>query len=115
MPRAGTNTGASREYGERVVGFSADSSVWYTWQSTINGLVNVTLGGSSFDTVLAVYGSGTSVSTIEKARARVHWSGSAKRIVTVLDCSATVLNPFGCGGVLLTCCQCRCLLATRNS
>ena len=69
MTFTGTNVDTSREYGERAArpaGVTADNTVWYTWQSTINGLVTVTLDGSQFDTLLALYNDIGTVSTIRQ-------------------------------------------------
>ena len=62
----GTNVAASHEYGETAASGAASSSVWFSWTSTNNGRFNVTLEGSRFDTVLAVYSDGADVSTISQ-------------------------------------------------
>src|SRR5215213_4150362 len=46
----------TREAGEPVhVGFEGDKSIWYTWQSSVNGQATFDTIGSNFDTTLAVY------------------------------------------------------------
>jgi C1A family cysteine protease len=60
----GRNTGASAESGEpNHAGFTARKSVWWNWTAPASGPVFVGTGGSSFDTVLAVY-TGSSVSAL---------------------------------------------------
>jgi len=52
----GSNVNATREPGEPLhVGFLGDKSIWYTWQSTMNGQATFDTIGSNFDTTLAVY------------------------------------------------------------
>jgi Lysyl oxidase len=53
---AGLNTSATRESGEpNHAGTSGTNSVWFTWQSPTNGLVQFDTAGSNFDTLLALY------------------------------------------------------------
>lgn len=60
----GRNTGASAEPGEpNHAGFTARKSVWWNWTAPASGPVVVGTGGSSFDTLLAVY-TGSSVSAL---------------------------------------------------
>ena len=65
----GNNEDATRESGEPlhadVVG---GTSVWYKWQAPRNGQFIFSLGGSDFDTLLAVY-TGTSVTSLTKIAA----------------------------------------------
>ena len=61
---SGNNIGATKESGEpNHAGKPGGSSVWYTWQAPAKGIANFRTGGSSIDTLLAVY-SGTSVSNL---------------------------------------------------
>lgn len=60
----GRNTGASAQSGEpNHAGFTARKSVWWNWTAPTSGPVFVGTGGSSFDTLLAVY-TGSSVSAL---------------------------------------------------
>jgi hypothetical protein len=50
------NGGAARETGEPLhAGNAGGHSLWWTWTAPSNGPVTVATGGSSFDTLLAVY------------------------------------------------------------
>jgi hypothetical protein len=61
---SGSNVGATKEAGEpEHAGNAGGKSVWYTWTAPTSGKVTIDTGGSSFDTLLAVY-TGTSVSTL---------------------------------------------------
>jgi hypothetical protein len=58
------NTGASKEPGEPDhAGNWGGASVWFRWTAPTNSIVNIDTHGSSFDTLLAVYG-GNSLSTL---------------------------------------------------
>ena len=60
----GTNANATREVGERFhASFFSDKSIWYAWQSTVNGTATFDTVGSNFDTTLAIY-TGTSVDQV---------------------------------------------------
>ncbi|HKG81189.1 MAG TPA: NF038122 family metalloprotease, partial [Pyrinomonadaceae bacterium] len=50
------NVNATREFGEPLhAGLLGDKSIWYTWQSSVNGQATFDTIGSNFDTTLAVY------------------------------------------------------------
>ena len=52
----GNNFGATLEHGEpQHANKDAQKSVWVAWQPTASGIATVSLTGSSFDTLLAVY------------------------------------------------------------
>jgi hypothetical protein len=60
----GNNSGATLESGEpQHANKDAGQSVWISWQPTVNGIATISLAGSSFDTLLAVY-TGTSLSAL---------------------------------------------------
>jgi hypothetical protein len=62
----GINMGATRENGEpNHAGAISVNSVWYRWHAPRSGSYTFTLGGSRFNTLLAVY-TGTSVSSLTK-------------------------------------------------
>jgi Divergent InlB B-repeat domain/Bacterial Ig domain len=64
-----TNTFASKEPGEpKHANNSASKSLWWAWTAPVNGTVSLNTGGSSFDTVLAVY-IGDSVSNLTSVAA----------------------------------------------
>jgi len=53
---SGSNTNATTETGEPVhVGYGREESVWWRYEATATGTVDVDTSGSNFDTVLAVY------------------------------------------------------------
>jgi hypothetical protein len=52
----GSNAGATSEPGEPThAGKPGGRSVWIAWQPAVSGVVTMSLSGSSFDTLLAVY------------------------------------------------------------
>jgi hypothetical protein len=52
----GSNTGATTETGEPAhAGKTGGQSVWIAWQPSVSGVATISLAGSSFDTLLAVY------------------------------------------------------------
>lgn len=52
----GSSVNATRQVGEpRHVGFLGDKSIWYFWQSPVNGQATFDTIGSNFDTTLAIY------------------------------------------------------------
>jgi hypothetical protein len=51
----GLNVSASRETGEPRLGAGARASVWYRWRAPGPGVLRLSTGGSTFDTVLGVY------------------------------------------------------------
>ena len=54
----GTNIGATREADEQgfsQIGEPSLNSVWWSWTSTVNGVVAVSTSGSDFDTMIGVY------------------------------------------------------------
>jgi len=52
----GTNDAATREPGEPFhAGMLGFRSVWFTWRAPTNGIATFHTGGSTFDTILAVY------------------------------------------------------------
>jgi hypothetical protein len=56
----GVNTGAGLETGEpEHAGNPGGKSVWFTWTAPEKGIAKFDTRGSSFDTLLAVYGSGS--------------------------------------------------------
>jgi len=56
LPATGTTVGASLETGEPLAGTGASGSVWYRFTAQPSATsATVTLVGSSFDTLLAVY------------------------------------------------------------
>jgi PKD repeat protein len=58
------NVGAGKEANEPDhAGDSGGSSVWWTWKAPASGVAIISTGGSSFDTLLAVY-TGASVSNL---------------------------------------------------
>ena len=60
----GNNSGATLESGEpQHANKDAGQSVWTGWQPGVNGIATISLAGSSFDTVLAVY-TGNSLSAL---------------------------------------------------
>ena len=60
----GNNTGATREAGEPLhAGKRTGASVWFHWTPVVGGIVNASLAGSGFDSVLAVY-TGNSISNL---------------------------------------------------
>jgi len=65
FPATGTTLGATLETGEpqAVAGKGASGSVWYRFTAPANGIVQVTLNGSSYDTLLAAY-TGTAVNAL---------------------------------------------------
>ena len=66
---AGLNTTATRENGEPLhAGKTGTNSVWFTWTSATNGLVQFDTAGSNFDTLLAVY-SGAQLSNLSSIAA----------------------------------------------
>ena len=73
VPTFGTTVGATREVGEPVLA-SGTHSVWYTWTPTVAGKYVVSLAGSSYDTLLAVYidRDGTLAGMTLVSRTRVH-------------------------------------------
>jgi len=55
----GASFGATREAAEPLhFGLSTSNSVWYKWRAPTNGIITFDTRGSTFDTVLAVYGGG---------------------------------------------------------
>ena len=62
----GTNVGASWEAGERDArnrGMGTyGSSVWFEWRAAGDGVYTMSTAGSSFQTIVAVYRVGTTVS-----------------------------------------------------
>ena len=60
----GNNSGATLESGEpQHANKDAGQSVWISWQPSVNGIATISLAGSSFDTLLAVY-TGNSLSAL---------------------------------------------------
>ncbi len=60
----GNNSGATLESGEpQHANKDAGQSVWISWQPSVNGIATISLAGSSFDTLLAVY-TGSSLSAL---------------------------------------------------
>ena len=60
----GNNSGATLEPGEpQHANKDAGQSVWIGWQPSANGIATLSLAGSSFDTLLAVY-TGSSLSSL---------------------------------------------------
>lgn len=56
---SGANFSSTRELYEPLhFGLSTSNSVWYRWRSPVSGIVTFDTRGSTFDTVLAVYGGG---------------------------------------------------------
>jgi hypothetical protein len=56
----GNNSGATLEQGEpQHANKDAQKSVWIAWQPGASGIATISLAGSSFDTLLAVYTGGT--------------------------------------------------------
>jgi len=52
----GSNVGATTEIGEPAhAGKTGARSVWIAWQPSVSGIATISLAGSSFDTLLAVY------------------------------------------------------------
>jgi hypothetical protein len=52
----GTNLWATREAGEPLhLGLQGDKSIWYSWQSPVNGQATFDTIGSNFDTTLSIY------------------------------------------------------------
>jgi hypothetical protein len=58
VPAGGSNVDATAQEGEPVhsTWVASNRSVWFTWTAPQNGLARVSACGSSFDTVVAVYG-----------------------------------------------------------
>lgn len=55
----GASFSATRELDEPLyLGLSTSNSVWYRWRAPTNGIVTFDTRGSTFDTVMAVYGGG---------------------------------------------------------
>ena len=74
---SGSNVGATKESNEPVhAGNSGNSSVWWQWTPTDSGSATITTGGSSFDTLLAVY-TGTSVSSLTVVASNDDFSGNS--------------------------------------
>ena len=60
----GNNSGATLESGEpQHANKDAGQSVWISWKPSVNGIATISLAGSSFDTLLAVY-TGSSLSVL---------------------------------------------------
>jgi hypothetical protein len=60
----GTTVNATKEPGEpNHAGNAGGHSIWYRWTPTSTGWITISTGGSSFDTLLAVY-VGSSVSSL---------------------------------------------------
>ncbi len=60
----GSNVGATAEPGEPSAGFiPGGASVWLKWQAPSSGVATLSTGGSSFDTLLAVY-TGTTLTNL---------------------------------------------------
>jgi hypothetical protein len=65
----GSNAGATLEQGEPAhAGNVGGTSLWYRFQPTAGGPITLTTAGSSFDTVLAVYG-GSAVDALTRVAA----------------------------------------------
>ena len=63
-PGTTTNVGATKETGEPShAGNTGGHSLWWTWTAPVTGQATVSLAGSSFDTLLAIY-RGTAVSAL---------------------------------------------------
>ena len=61
----GSNIGATDEPGEPVTGYNTTISVWWMWTPTVSETIFLDTGGSSFDTILAVFtAAGRSASTM---------------------------------------------------
>lgn len=63
---AGTNVGATKQLGEPAhAGSPGGKSIWYSWVATGSGTTSISLAGSAFDAVLAVY-TGNSVNALTR-------------------------------------------------
>jgi len=85
----GSNVNATREPGEPDhAGRLADSSVWWSWTAGEAGRVTITTGGSSFDTLLAVY-SGSTLSNLNLVAANDDADTGAGDLTSVVTFDAT--------------------------
>ncbi len=78
----GKNTNATKETGEvDSVGMTGGKSVWWSWTAPKSGNVQITTGGSDFDTLLGVY-TGSDVASATEVAAND--DSSASRTSTVI-------------------------------
>ena len=75
----GTTVGATHETGETTPGSGTQHSVWYSWSPSVSGSYLVSLAGSSFDTVLAVY---SDTNGIVSGTALVSWNDDCNGVLT---------------------------------
>jgi hypothetical protein len=82
----GNNQNATRETDEPLhAGVVGGSSVWYRWRAPRNGQFTFSLGGSKFDTLLAIY-QGTSVGSLSPVIANDNWQAATfSRVVFTAD------------------------------
>jgi hypothetical protein len=99
----GSNTNATKETNEpNHGGVPGGKSVWWTWTAPSNGIVSVSLDGSSFDTTLGVY-VGTAVASLTSiAQDDEGGAGSCSRVVFTATAGTTyqiaVDGYFGASG-----------------
>jgi hypothetical protein len=99
----GSNTNATKETNEpNHGGAPGGKSVWWTWTAPSNGIVTISLDGSSFDTTLGVY-QGTTVDSLTSiAQDDEGGAGSCSRVVFTAIAGATyqiaVDGYFGASG-----------------
>ena len=88
----GTNVEATKEIGEPShLGFtSATTSVWYTWTAPSSGTFTMSLCGSTFDSLIAVY-TGSTLTGLTQRAAGDDSCGVQSR-VTFLATAATIYN-----------------------
>jgi subtilisin family serine protease len=83
-----TNVGATKETGEpNHAGNIGGKSVWYQWTAGFSGRVTVHTGGSTFDTLLAVY-TGSAVGSLSEIASNDDVGGSDLTSRVVFDVAA---------------------------
>ena len=76
---SGTTVGATHETGETTPFVNTAHSVWYSWSPSVSGSYLVSLAGSSFDTVLAVY---TNTNSSVSGTVLVSWNDDCNGVLT---------------------------------
>ena len=88
---AGTTAGASHELNEPPLdAYGGARSVWYSWTPAVAGTYTVSTSGSSFNSLLAVYGDTNALLTGLTAVRVASWQFAAAGFVDAFDASAAV-------------------------